>query len=111
MCTQSKSTFTFICVSLQDNINPTYVGKIRKEYVTNPEFDPVKIKTASTAAEGLCRWVVAMERYDKVAKVVAPKKIKLKGAEGELAVAMKVSTIVCLGSWLCFICYKYLFRA
>ena len=31
-----------------------------------------------------------MEQYDRVAKVVAPKKIKLKGAEAELQVAMKV---------------------
>lgn len=73
----------------KDNINAQYIAKIRKEYTCNPEFDPVKIKTASTAAEGLCKWVVAMEQYDKVAKVVAPKKIKLKEAEQELAVAMK----------------------
>ena len=33
-----------------------------------------------------------MERYDKVAKIVAPKKIKLKEAEGKLAVAMEVSS-------------------
>ena len=88
---------------LQDNINTTFISKIRKEYVTNPEFDPVKIKTASTAAEGLCRWVVAMERYDKVAKVVAPKKIKLKGAEAELAVAMKVSIIICATNCLVYL--------
>ena len=43
--------------------------KIRTEYVTNPEFDPVKVRTASSAAEGLCRWVKAMEIYDRVAKV------------------------------------------
>lgn len=57
-------------------------------YIPNPEFDPVVIKNASTACEGLCRWVKAMDIYDKVAKVVAPKKIKLAGAESELAVQM-----------------------
>ena len=67
------------------------MSKIRKEYTTNPEFDPAKIKTASTAAEGLCRWVIAMEQYDRVARVVEPKKVKLKESEKKLAVAMEVS--------------------
>jgi len=43
--------------------------KIRNEYIPNPEFDPVKVRTASSAAEGLCRWVKAMDKYDTVAKV------------------------------------------
>ena len=43
--------------------------KIRAEFIPNPEFDPVKVRTASSAAEGLCRWVQAMEIYDRVAKV------------------------------------------
>lgn len=57
-------------------------------YIPNPEFDPAVIKNASTACEGLCRWVKAMDIYDKVAKVVAPKKIKLAEAQGELALQM-----------------------
>lgn len=44
--------------------------KIRADFVPNPEFDPVKVRTASSAAEGLCRWVKAMEIYDRVAKVI-----------------------------------------
>lgn len=79
-----------IPISLQDNIPPPIVAKIRKEYTSNPEFDPAKIKTASTAAEGLCKWVVAMEQYDRVARVVEPKKVKLKESEKKLAVAMEV---------------------
>lgn len=43
--------------------------KIRGEYLTNPEFDPPKIAKASSAAEGLCKWIMAMEVYDRVAKV------------------------------------------
>ena len=37
---------------------------------------------------GLCKWVRAMEAYDRVVKVVAPKKAKLRGEE-ELAVTME----------------------
>ncbi|KAM9123015.1 dynein axonemal heavy chain 7 [Pangshura tecta] len=72
----------------KDNIPPAYMAIIRKQYITNPEFVPDKIRNASTAAEGLCKWVIAMDSYDKVAKVVAPKKIKLNQAEGELKIAM-----------------------
>jgi len=66
-----------------------YMTKIRKEYVTNPEFDPTKVAKASSAAEGLCKWVLAMEIYDRVVKVVAPKKEKLAHAEATLAATME----------------------
>ncbi|KAJ1517722.1 Dynein heavy chain 7, axonemal [Coelomomyces lativittatus] len=72
----------------KDNIPVKIIQKIRKEYIPNPEFDPNVIKNASTAAEGLCRWVRAMDSYDEVAKVVAPKKEALAKAEQELGVEM-----------------------
>ena len=49
----------------KDNIPPPIIKAIRQKYTSNPEFDPDKIKTASTDAEGLCKWVVSMESYDK----------------------------------------------
>ncbi|XP_028992896.1 dynein axonemal heavy chain 7 [Betta splendens] len=73
----------------KDNIPPNLIAIIRNKYITNPDFVPEKIRTASTAAEGMCKWVCAMEKYDKVAKVVAPKREKLAQAEGELRVAMQ----------------------
>uniref|UniRef100_A0A7N6BSG9 EF-hand domain-containing protein n=1 Tax=Anabas testudineus TaxID=64144 RepID=A0A7N6BSG9_ANATE len=73
----------------KDNIPPNLIAIIRNKYITNPDFVPEKIRTASTAAEGMCKWVCAMDKYDKVAKVVAPKKEKLAQAEGELRVAMQ----------------------
>ena len=39
------------------------------------------MQKVSTAAWGLCMWVRAMETYDRVAKVVAPKKEGLAEAE------------------------------
>ena len=53
----------------KDNIQPHIMKKIRAEYSSNPEFDPDKVRTASSAAEGLCKWIRAMEVYDRVAKV------------------------------------------
>ena len=41
----------------------------------------------SKAAYGLCCWVRAMEVYDRVAKVVGPKKEALKKAEAQLQVS------------------------
>ncbi|XP_052421590.1 dynein axonemal heavy chain 7 [Carassius gibelio] len=73
----------------KDNIPANYMSVIRNKYITNPDFVPEKIRTASAAAEGLCKWVCAMDSYDKVAKVVAPKKEKLALAEEKLKVAME----------------------
>ena len=49
----------------KDNIPPAIVKVLREKYVPNPEFVPEKVKAASSAAEGLCKWVRAMDQYDK----------------------------------------------
>ena len=66
----------------KDNMEPSIVRQIAK-FVAMPEFEPDVIKKASTAAYGLCCWVRAMESYDRVAKIVAPKREKLAAAEAE----------------------------
>ena len=43
----------------------------------------------SKAAYGLCCWVRAMEAYDRVAKVVEPKRQKLTESESQLDVVMQ----------------------
>ncbi|KAI8843136.1 dynein heavy chain and region D6 of dynein motor-domain-containing protein [Chytridium lagenaria] len=55
----------------KDNIDPKIIEKIRKQYCTNPDFDPNIVKNSSGAAE-------ALDKYDVVAKSLAK-------AEGELA--------------------------
>ncbi|RKO95811.1 hypothetical protein CAUPRSCDRAFT_12487 [Caulochytrium protostelioides] len=72
----------------KDNIPPHVVKKIRTSFMTNSEFKPEKVRNASSAAEGLCSWILAMEAYDRVAKVVAPKQVALGQAEAELSVTM-----------------------
>lgn len=57
-------------------------------YIPDRDFDPDNIKNVSTACEGLCKWVRAMEVYDRVIKIVAPKKERLAEAEAELAAQM-----------------------
>jgi len=57
-------------------------------YIPDRDFKPDIIKNVSRACEGLCKWVRAMEVYDRVIKIVAPKKANLAKAEAELAVQM-----------------------
>lgn len=73
----------------KDNINPEIMKKIRKEFLPHKDFQPKVVAKASSAAEGLCKWIIAMDCYDVVAKEVAPKKAKLAAAEKEFADTMK----------------------
>ena len=72
----------------KDSIPERIITKIRTTILTNPNFDPDKIRNASTACEGLCRWVFAISEYEKVARVVAPKKVALAQAEAVYGEAM-----------------------
>jgi dynein heavy chain len=49
----------------RDNIPAAYIKIIRQRFVDNEDFDPDKIRSVSSACEGLCKWVLAMEKYDK----------------------------------------------
>ncbi|XP_045448983.1 dynein axonemal heavy chain 3 [Melitaea cinxia] len=72
----------------KDNIPPAIMKKIRDKYIPDREFDPMVIAKVSSACEGLCKWVRAMDVYDRVIKVVAPKKAALAEAEAELQAQM-----------------------
>lgn len=74
----------------KDNIPEIYMDKIRKEYLPNKVFKPEVVAKASSAAEGLCKWIIAMDLYDEVAKVVGPKKAKLEQAEKDFAATMSI---------------------
>ena len=53
----------------KDDIPAKIMTEIRKKYVTDARFTPEAAEKASKAAAGLCKWVYAMETYDRVAKV------------------------------------------
>lgn len=63
---------------------------IRKTYLPDPNFKPLIVAKASSAAEGLCKWIIALDMYDKVIKVVAPKKEKLEIANAEYETTMAI---------------------
>ncbi|CAL8107738.1 unnamed protein product [Calicophoron daubneyi] len=72
----------------KDNIPASNMKTIRERYIPNPDFKPERVAVASTACEGLCKWVIAIDRYDAVAKIVAPKKEALARAMEEYTQAM-----------------------
>ena len=72
----------------KDHMNPKIVAEIQRDFIENPDFDPTIIAKASKAAEGMCRWCTAMVTYDRVAKIVAPKKAALAEAEAKLNVTL-----------------------
>ncbi|XP_052563215.1 dynein axonemal heavy chain 7 isoform X1 [Culex pipiens pallens] len=74
----------------KDDIQPKVIQKLEERILNNENFDPDKVKTASTACEGLCKWVIAIAKYDKVAKEIAPKKIALKEAQDKYNGAMAI---------------------
>ena len=71
----------------KDNIPPSTIDRVRP-YLDLKEFDPEVVKKASKAAYGLCSWVRAMEAYDRVAKVVEPKRKRLDAAQAEVVVLL-----------------------
>ncbi|KAK5645094.1 hypothetical protein RI129_006394 [Pyrocoelia pectoralis] len=74
----------------KDNIRIDIMNKIRKDYLPHKDFKPHIVAKASSAAEGLCKWIIAMDMYDMVAREVAPKKAKLEKAEKKYAATMAI---------------------
>eukprot|EP00930_Biecheleria_cincta_P034372 TRINITY_DN23765_c0_g1_i1.p1 TRINITY_DN23765_c0_g1~~TRINITY_DN23765_c0_g1_i1.p1 ORF type:complete len:4302 (-),score=866.21 TRINITY_DN23765_c0_g1_i1:110-13015(-) len=79
---QSLQTFD------KDNMAAATVKRI-SEMTVKEDFQPDRVDRVSHAAWGLCMWVRAMETYDRVAKVVQPKKEQLAAAEAELNLVME----------------------
>jgi dynein heavy chain len=82
----------------KDNFDLAAKAEVRKYTgpadAPNPEFNFDYMKTKSQAAAGLCDWIVNICIYHDIYLDVAPKRVKLKEAEGQLAEANKKLTAV-----------------
>ena len=62
----------------KDDINPKTMKLVRDKYLSSPDIDPEASKQSIGSGDGviaaLFKWLVAIESYDKAAKIVAPKK-------------------------------------
>lgn len=61
----------------KDNISQEIITEIRKTYLTNTLFKPEVVAKASSAAEGLCKWIIALSKYDITAKVSKLSNLKI----------------------------------
>lgn len=68
----------------KDDISPDIMKKIRKDFIPHKDFQPHIVAKASSAAEGLCKWIKAIENFESVNSVVLPKKYKLMKAKENL---------------------------
>lgn len=78
----SDPKFIESLLMLEKDAIPNHISEKLQEKVTNNEaFDVEKIKLISVACEQLCKWVLAMAKYDRAAKIAQPKRTELKEAE------------------------------
>jgi dynein heavy chain, axonemal len=56
---------------------PAKVLKKLKKYVNDPKFEPDLIAKKSVAGKSICMFVLAMDKYAEVKKIVEPKEAKL----------------------------------
>lgn len=53
-------------------------------YTSMEDFQPEKVESVSLAARSLCMWVIAIESYGKLWRIVGPKKARLDEAMSSL---------------------------
>ncbi|XP_062904770.1 dynein axonemal heavy chain 2 [Mobula hypostoma] len=68
----------------KDNISDKVLKKIGT-YCAQPDFQPEIVGRVSVAAKSLCMWVLAMELYGRLYRVVEPKRLRLNAALAQLA--------------------------
>ncbi|KAL6747291.1 flagellar outer dynein arm heavy chain beta [Haematococcus lacustris] len=73
----------------KDNTPENCVAVVEKEYMSQPGFTPDNIRSKSSAAAGLCSWVINICKYFRIYQVVAPKRLALAEANRKLDTANK----------------------
>lgn len=73
----------------REHISEITIKKV-KTYIDNKDFDPAKIERVSKVAKSVALWVIAIEKFSKVYKIVEPKIRKAREAENEKEEIMAV---------------------
>lgn len=71
----TDKNFLFILKNYdKDNIEPAIMKKVRENYISQTkDFNPQRVEKASSAAKGMCEWILALDEYEKVLTIVRPK--------------------------------------
>lgn len=73
----------------KEHIPQKTLAKVKK-YIDHKDFDPAKIEKVSRVAKSVCLWVIAMDKFSGVYKVVEPKIMAHRNAEEELKGVMQI---------------------
>ena len=73
----------------KDNTPENCVEKVEAEFISQPNFNPTAIQSKSSAAAGLCSWIINICKYFRIYQVVQPKREKLAEANTKLENANK----------------------
>ncbi|KAL2088081.1 hypothetical protein ACEWY4_016909 [Coilia grayii] len=84
----------------KEHIPESTVRVVKDEYLRDPEFNPEFVRLKSSAAAGLCAWVINIIRFHEVLCVVEVKHLCLSQANADLC--------VCVLQVLCVVEVKHL---
>lgn len=69
----------------KNNIDEDAMKKIREKYISRTtDFNPKRVEKASSAARGICEWILALSEYEKVLKIVRPKMERYRESKKEV---------------------------
>ncbi|XP_057306686.1 dynein axonemal heavy chain 6-like [Hydractinia symbiolongicarpus] len=69
-----------------DNVSDKIQAKLKK-YTKQASFNPATVGKISSACKSMCSWVLALENYTNVSRIVKPKQLKCEEAQKALKIA------------------------
>ncbi|XP_038073413.1 dynein heavy chain 6, axonemal-like isoform X3 [Patiria miniata] len=76
-------------VMFDKNSVPDKVYGRLKKYTSMPDFIPEKVGQVSSACKSICQWVLALQHYGEVCKMVKPKQKRVEEAKEALSLAQE----------------------